>query len=56
MKAVICPVCGGSGTVSEPLAPSSSTSSSGNSPIVATCHGCGGSGWVSVPELEAGKG
>ena len=50
MKAVICPVCSGSGLVAKPTNPSSSSSI----PNVAICHGCGGTGWVIVPEGECG--
>jgi len=41
MKAVLCPVCNGTGQVSDTYNyyhPSK------------TCHGCGGTGWVAVPE------
>ena len=45
MKAVLCPICNGRGTVcnhdlSMPRC---------LHPTCPTCHGCGGSGWVSVP-------
>ena len=45
MKAVICPVCGGTGRVDNP-------DKYGNTYENATkpCHGCGGCGWVSVPD------
>ncbi|MFH1231242.1 MAG: hypothetical protein V1709_07065 [Planctomycetota bacterium] len=42
-KAVLCPVCGGSGTI-QPY-------DDGQSPAVpqpVICHGCGGKGWVEV--------
>ena len=46
MKAVLCPICNGKGTlcdhgVNTPLA---------LHPTCPTCHGCGGKGWVEVSE------
>jgi len=40
MKAVVCPICNGSGKISveEP------TTAGG----MKTCHGCGGKGWVEI--------
>ena len=47
MKAVICPVCGGSGK----LPP---VDDGGTGAVVAiVCHGCCGLGWVTVPEEKA---
>ena len=37
MKAVICPVCNGSGKYGAPE-------------ILRDCHGCGGKGWVEVQD------
>ena len=45
MRAVICPVCCGKGTI---IKGSLSGISSSNEEV--TCHGCGGSGWVIVPD------
>jgi len=43
-QAVVCPVCSGTGKVSE--SPNvNSTSASGNR---RTCHGCDGKGWVEI--------
>lgn len=39
IRAVICPVCRGSGAVAGPLG----TNTAG---FLVTCHGCGGHGWV----------
>jgi len=39
MKAVICPVCNGTGKLAD-------TASTGGADKV--CHGCGGKGWVEV--------
>lgn len=41
MKAVICPICIGTGNIDK-IRDYCSTHP--------TCNGCGGSGWVSVPE------
>lgn len=41
MKAVLCPVCNGRGTI--PTKYGSSTQEE-------LCHGCAGYGWVTVPE------
>lgn len=41
MKAVLCPVCNGGGTI-----PTSGTAVAPEK----TCHGCDGKGWVTVPE------
>jgi DnaJ-class molecular chaperone len=42
MKAVLCPVCCGRGTIpSQPV---------GVSLTENKCHGCGGLGWVTVPD------
>ncbi len=46
MKAVICPVCGGTGRVVASTDDGRTTAL----PQPQTCHGCGGIGWVSVPE------
>lgn len=43
MKAVLCPVCCGSGKV---MPPTNSYSTAIAQPI--TCHGCGGVGWVQI--------
>ena len=40
MKAVLCPVCGGSGEVADKH----------NKAATTTCHGCGGKGWVEVQD------
>ena len=45
MKAVICPVCGGSGQL--PVSVAWATDAAAPTK---TCHGCGGTGWVSVSE------
>jgi len=45
MRAVLCPVCGGSGKYTE----QPSGDSSGG-PTSQTCHGCGGRGWVEVSD------
>ena len=42
-RAQLCPVCGGTGTIAEPL-----SSGTGDK----TCHGCGGKGWVTVGLAE----
>ena len=43
VKAVKCPVCGGSGKVQSGII-------SVVAPMFETCHGCGGKGWVEVSE------
>ena len=50
-KAVICPVCEGSGKYYIPP-PVGSTLLYGDYNII--CHGCGGQGWIVVPEAEDG--
>jgi len=45
MKAVLCPVCNGSGKVMPPL-----THYSTAIPQPVTCNGCGGVGWVQVSD------
>ena len=45
-KAVLCPVCNGSGELYTPL-PDSSTLIGGQ---YERCHGCDGKGWVEVAE------
>ncbi len=47
MKAVLCPVCNGSGKI-VPLCNTYGTST--GVPQLATCHGCGGMGWVQIEE------
>lgn len=42
MKAVICPVCNGSGKYR--------ATDSGGAWVESTCHGCCGKGWVEVNE------
>ena len=44
MKAVICPVCCGTGTIKDYGNPNTTTVITEK-----TCHGCGGCGWVCVP-------
>jgi len=46
MKAVLCPLCNGRGTIfsSQNLGSSSATL------YEVPCHGCHGCGWVTVPE------
>jgi hypothetical protein len=51
MHAEKCPVCGGSGQVSDPACGS-------YAPLAArmkTCHGCNGKGWVEVSDCESFK-
>ena len=45
MKAVLCPVCNGSGKV---IPPTTTYTTATEKPIV--CHGCGGTGWVPVKD------
>jgi len=45
MKAVICPICWGSGKYVRP-----EHGYTDSSPKEEICHGCGGKGWVTVPE------
>lgn len=45
MKAVLCPVCGGSGKVIQ-----KNDGSSMSVPLAKDCHGCNGKGWVEVRE------
>jgi len=40
-KAVLCPVCSGTGKIMD---------YSTTAPVEKTCHGCGGKGWVEVGE------
>ncbi len=47
-KAVLCPVCCGSGKVVPPIGPYSTVV-----PQPVTCHGCGGLGWVQVKDDNA---
>ena len=47
MKAVICPVCKGEGTLSKKLK-GWTTNNNAKKPEI--CHGCNGKGWVMVPE------
>ncbi|KKN01591.1 hypothetical protein LCGC14_1126260 [marine sediment metagenome] len=47
-KAVICPVCDGTGRVSLPFDGSGTCPADGG-----VCHGCGGQGWVTVGETTA---
>jgi len=47
-KAVLCPVCNGSGKQYEPP-PQESSAATGN---FFDCHGCGGKGWVEVSESD----
>lgn len=42
--AVLCPVCGGSGKLTE----EPSRNSTNAVPIVRACHGCEGKGWVTL--------
>ncbi len=46
MRAVICPVCNGSGKIIVP----SPRESSNTIDSEKSCHGCGGRGWVEVHE------
>jgi hypothetical protein len=48
-KAVLCPVCNGTGTI---LKTPMDNSTSGAT-YHATCHGCGGKGWVEVADEVA---
>lgn len=41
--AKICPVCGGSGQLNDPLTQNTTA------PTTKQCHGCKGEGWVVVP-------
>jgi uncharacterized protein with PIN domain len=52
MKAVICPVCNGSGMKYYESTPPESLNTSG---VFKTCHGCGGKGWVEVSHMLAPK-
>lgn len=45
MKAVLCPVCGGRGTIMDYGNPNFTSAI-----IEVTCRGCGGKGWVEVHE------
>lgn len=45
-KAVVCPVCGGSGRFGVPSPPLDLPVD----PTDVVCHGCGGKGWVVIPE------
>lgn len=47
-KAVLCPVCQGSGEIQE-TPPAERTSAI---PITKVCHGCSGKGWVEVISQE----
>ena len=46
MKAVLCPVCQGSGKWAVPPYGDSTDAA----PRMVACHGCGGCGWVVVPD------
>ena len=46
MKAVLCPVCNGSGTYKWSYPADTVAEHS------ATCHGCRGKGWVEVPDYQ----
>ena len=41
-----CPVCNGSGKISDPLNPDLTSAN----PIPRNCHGCMGLGWVTIQE------
>ena len=45
-KAVLCPVCQGSGKYTVPPDPVGTAAS----PFIKTCQGCGGKGWVEINE------
>lgn len=49
MKAVICPVCNGSGKYYIPP-PEGCTAAIGD---YITCHGCGGKGWVEIEDEQS---
>lgn len=44
-KAVLCPVCGGTGKVPPPY---NGHTTAVSQPV--TCHGCGGKGYIVIPE------
>ena len=48
-KAVICPVCNGSGKLTVRQDYTYQTTSANNN-VEVMCHGCGGKGWVEVAE------
>jgi len=50
MKAVLCPVCGGSGRLDAPNYGVPVTTSGTPIDTRPVCHGCDGRGWVAVPD------
>ena len=51
MKAVLCPVCNGSGKVTDPaVCRWKDTTNVQLTPPTIPCHGCEGKGWVEVRE------
>jgi len=46
MKAVLCPICNGSGKIGKGIDRNSTSAV----PVLETCHGCNGKGWVEVGE------
>lgn len=50
MKATICPVCEGGGSLCVSVIEGCLI------PVLKTCHGCGGKGWVVIPEVVVFKG
>ena len=46
MKAVICPVCKGSGVINIEV------EGSATGPYMKTCHGCSGKGWVEISDVD----
>lgn len=45
MKAVLCPVCKGSGKIATGLSTSAGE-------LLNKCHGCGGRGWVEITDYD----
>ena len=52
MKAVLCPVCDGSGIVPNGYYTHTTGTWTTTDPTPETCRGCGGKGWVEVSEDE----
>ena len=44
MKAVICPICNGTGKITK------TTAGTAGGTFAVDCHGCGGRGWVEVAD------